>query len=83
MRRYMAYEAAKEEAEDRAEKAEQKVFPLILHIFANVLKTNNHWQAIGGRLPLKDNWIDKQQFAKENPTIIVILQNIMVYRIIW
>ena len=29
----MAYEAAKEEAEDRAEKAEQKVFPLILHIF--------------------------------------------------
>ena len=33
LRRYMAYEAAKEEAEDRAEKAEQKVFPLILHIF--------------------------------------------------
>ena len=33
MRRYMAYEAAKEEAEDRAEKAEQKVFPLILHSF--------------------------------------------------
>ena len=29
----MAYEAAKEEAEDRAEKAEQKVFLLILQIF--------------------------------------------------
>ena len=33
MRRYMAYEAAKEEAEDRAEKAEQKVLSFILQIF--------------------------------------------------
>ena len=29
----MAYEAAKEEAEDRAEKAEQMVFPFIMQIF--------------------------------------------------
>ena len=29
----MAYEAAKEEAEDKAEKAEQKVLPSILQIF--------------------------------------------------
>ena len=37
----MAYEAAKEEAEDRAEKAEQKVLPSILQIFfcKNKVKT--------------------------------------------